>query len=74
MKLLRAFARFWWDFVIGEDWRVAAGVISVLALGAILAGATDVSDTVLTLLLGCLLLAGVALSIVLPALRARRRR
>ena len=32
MKALRRFGRFWWDFVIGDDWRVAAGV--ALALGA----------------------------------------
>ncbi len=28
---LRAFAAFWYDFVIGDDWRVALGV--VVALG-----------------------------------------
>ena len=21
------FGRFWWDFVVGDDWRVAAGVV-----------------------------------------------
>ena len=26
MSRLRAFGRFWWDFVVGDDWRVAAGV------------------------------------------------
>jgi thiamine transporter ThiT len=26
-----AFGRFWWDFVVGDDWLVAAGL--VLALG-----------------------------------------
>jgi hypothetical protein len=29
---LRAFGAFWYDFVIGDDWLVAAGV--VIALGA----------------------------------------
>jgi hypothetical protein len=29
---IRAFAAFWYDFVIGDDWRVAVGV--VVALGA----------------------------------------
>jgi hypothetical protein len=29
---LRRFGMFWWDFVVGDDWRVAIGV--VLALGA----------------------------------------
>jgi hypothetical protein len=27
---LRAFARFWYDFVVGDDWRVAAGVTIAL--------------------------------------------
>jgi hypothetical protein len=27
-----AFLRFWYDFLVGDDWRVAAGV--VIALGA----------------------------------------
>jgi len=30
---MKRFARFWWDFVIGDDWRVAAGV--GLAIGAV---------------------------------------
>jgi Na+-transporting NADH:ubiquinone oxidoreductase subunit NqrB len=29
---LRAFLAFWYDFVIGDDWWVAAGVAGALAL------------------------------------------
>jgi hypothetical protein len=29
---LKAFAMFWYDFVIGDDWRVAAGVVAALGL------------------------------------------
>jgi hypothetical protein len=29
---LRAFAAFWYDFVIGDDWLVAAGVVAGLAV------------------------------------------
>ncbi|HEY3191093.1 MAG TPA: hypothetical protein VGJ70_26605 [Solirubrobacteraceae bacterium] len=32
MKFVVAFARFWLDFVVGDDWRVAAGVVAALAL------------------------------------------
>ena len=32
MKHLAAFGRFWWDFVVGDDWRVAALV--AVAIGA----------------------------------------
>jgi hypothetical protein len=26
MKYVVAFFRFWWDFIVGDDWRVAAGL------------------------------------------------
>lgn len=32
MRYFRSFARFWWNFVVGDDWRVAAGVAAALAL------------------------------------------
>jgi hypothetical protein len=37
MRYLRAFARFWWDFVVGDDWLFAAGVAGALALTWLLA-------------------------------------
>ncbi len=36
MSHVRAFGAFWWDFIIGDDWRVAAGVAVGLALTAFL--------------------------------------
>jgi hypothetical protein len=32
MKYIVAFGRFWWDFIVGDDWRVAAGLAVSLAL------------------------------------------
>lgn len=29
---LRSFAFFWYDFVVGDDWRVAVGVAAALAV------------------------------------------
>ena len=34
---MRRFGRFWWDFVVGDDWRVAAGIALALGLTALLA-------------------------------------
>jgi hypothetical protein len=34
---LAAFGRFWWDFIVGDDWVAAAGVVAGLALTALLA-------------------------------------
>ena len=41
MRALRRFGRFWWDFVIGDDWRVAAGVALALGGSAALAAAGE---------------------------------
>jgi len=37
MKYVVAFARFWWDFVVGDDWLVAAGLVIALAVTALVA-------------------------------------
>jgi hypothetical protein len=34
VRYLRSFGRFWWDFVVGDDWRAAAGVLLGIALTA----------------------------------------
>lgn len=34
MKFLTAFGRFWYDFIIGDDWKVAAAVLVGLAITA----------------------------------------
>jgi len=31
MSRIRSFFRFWWDFVVGDDWRVAAGLVVAFA-------------------------------------------
>jgi hypothetical protein len=37
MRILRSFLHFWYDFIVGDDWTVAAGVVLALAATAILA-------------------------------------
>jgi hypothetical protein len=32
IRYLRAFGRFWFDFVVGDDWRVLATVVVGIAL------------------------------------------
>jgi hypothetical protein len=37
MSHLRALGRFWWNFVVGDDWRLAAGVAASIGLTGLLA-------------------------------------
>jgi hypothetical protein len=39
MSRIAAFGRFWWDFVVGDDWLSAVGV--AIGLGATAALAAD---------------------------------
>jgi hypothetical protein len=42
MRRLRAFGRFWWNFVVGDDPRAAAGiVIAIGATAVVAAGGID---------------------------------
>jgi hypothetical protein len=34
---VRRFGAFWWDFLVGDDWRVAAGVLLAIGITAVLA-------------------------------------
>ena len=71
MSLRRA-ALAVWDFVVGDDWRLAAGVAGVLAVGAALVAYTCLSDTAVSLLAGAGILLVVATSIVGGAVSANR--
>jgi hypothetical protein len=32
---VKRFVRFWWDFLVGDDWLVAVGIVVALALTAL---------------------------------------
>jgi hypothetical protein len=72
-RLATGFLRFWWDFIVGDDWRIAAGVVVVLAVGALLVSGGEASDQlVATLTAGGIMLVAIG-SIVTAALRGERR-
>jgi hypothetical protein len=37
MTYVKRFLLFWYDFIIGDDWSIAAGVVAGLALTGLLA-------------------------------------
>jgi hypothetical protein len=34
MRTLRSLAAFWYDFIVGDDWSIAVGVVAALAVTA----------------------------------------
>lgn len=59
MSRAESFMRFLWDFVIGDDWRIAAGVVVALALTAVVAGTSVSAWWVLPVAVAVLLAASV---------------
>ena len=71
MRLVKGFGRFWFDFIVGDDWRIAAGVVSVLALGALLVG--SVADELLAVMMAVGVVAVVLVSLLFSGYSRRTR-
>ena len=54
-RRIRAAAMFVWDFIVGDDWRLALGVVVGLGATALLAGSGIVAWWVLPVCAGVLL-------------------
>jgi hypothetical protein len=37
MRRIGSFGRFWWEFIVGDDWRVSAQVVVAIAATAAVA-------------------------------------
>jgi hypothetical protein len=72
MRFLIGFFRFWYDFIIGDSWEIAAGVVAVLAIGAGLLR-TDAVDRAFIPLVMALGVAFVLGGSLLAEVRHRRR-
>ncbi len=75
MRLLTAFLRFWYDFVVGDAWDIAAGIVVVLGLGALLASRQALPSEGLALAVGAgiVLVVGASLLLEARATGVRRR-
>ncbi|GAA1567026.1 MULTISPECIES: hypothetical protein [Kribbella] len=65
MKYLKAFGQFWYDFIIGDDWKIAAAVVTTLAVLVVVMLTGALNDTALTLLGGLLLIAAFSISLAI---------
>jgi hypothetical protein len=50
MRFVTGFARFWYDFIIGDAWEIAAGIVVVLAAAAALLATHRVAEGIVPLL------------------------
>ena len=72
MRFLVRFSRFWYEFIVGDSWEIAAGVVAVLGIGVGLLRISGVARAFIPLVvaLGVGLVLGGSL---LAEVRRRRR-
>jgi len=71
MKYLLGFLKFWYDFIIGDCWQIAAGVVIVLGCGAWLAHSQVIRPGLVPLAVGLGVVLVAVISLLLTARRAR---
>jgi hypothetical protein len=71
MKFVKGFGEFWYDFLIGDDWKIAAAVTAVLAAGACVVLSGGYSQHVLTAVLALAIAAAFTIALLLDVRRSR---
>lgn len=72
MKFIKGFGRFWYDFLIGDDWKIAAAVVSVLAVGVGIVRAGSHNEHLLTVTLAVAVAAAFTIALLIDVRGSRR--
>jgi hypothetical protein len=72
VRFLKAFGQFWYDFIIGDDWKIAVAVVLALGVTLIAIATGALSDTALTLFGGVAIIVAFSVSLAIDV-RPKRR-
>jgi hypothetical protein len=72
MKFLKSFGAFWYDFIIGDDWKIAVAVVVALVALLVTLKTGVFGDTALTLLGGAAIVVAFAISLAIDVRQKRR--
>jgi hypothetical protein len=71
MRYVRGFLRFWYDFIVGDDWKIAVAVLAALGAGALAVLAGYGESSAFAPLVGLGVLATFAVALLIDVRRAR---
>lgn len=74
MRFLRAFASFWYDFIIGDDWKIAAAVVLSVGLAIAVQATGVLGDAGVAVIGGVVILGAFAVSLVIDVAGSHRER
>ena len=71
MTFVKAFGRFWYDFLVGDDWKIAASVVLTLALLVAVLRADVIGEGALAVVGGVALMVAFSISLAIDPRRSR---
>ena len=72
MRILRSLGAFWYDLLVGDDWKIAVSVVVALGITALVLTGTGAGDHVVAIVGAALVVTAFSVSLVLDV-RGRRR-
>lgn len=72
MGLLKSFGQFWYDFIIGDDWKIAASTVLALSILRTLMLTTSLGDIALSTIGGTLLIGAFSISLIIDVRSSSR--
>ena len=69
MRILTDFGKFWYELLVGDDWKIAVSVVVALTLAALLLTHTGATDHVVAVVGGTLVVTGFCVSLILDVRR-----
>jgi hypothetical protein len=62
-RFLVGFCRFWYEFLVGDDWKIAVAVATILAIGGVVLVVFRPEEALFTWVLGLALIAAFAIAV-----------
>lgn len=69
LSLLRGIGRFCYEFVIGEDWKIAVGILLAVVVSALLAAFTTIPGQLLAPLIAILIMTAFTIGMIIDIRR-----
>jgi hypothetical protein len=73
IALIRGFFRFWYDFIVGDCWQIAAGVVAVLVASIFMVRAQVLPYTSMPFILAAAIMLLVVLSTLIELRKSAAR-
>jgi hypothetical protein len=70
MRYLKSFGQFWYDFVIGDDWKIAVAVVLALAVTTAVLVSSGLGDHAVSVIGGLAVVVAFCLSMAIDVRRS----